>query len=340
MENEYFKGTKGNGEQMIERKLGKLEKKDLRDVWKSESSDFTPWLATEENLQLLGEAINIQLQLEAKEKNVGPFYADILCKDISKNDWVIIENQLERTDHSHLGQLLTYAAGLNAKTVIWIASSFTEEHRAAIDWLNKIGGSTINFFGIEVELWQIGLSEMAPKFNVVSKPNDWTNKVSESAKIIDDDSLSEAKAAQLAFWTGFNAFAQGSKIIRPTKGLPQNWMNISIGRSGITLCAIASFYNKVQNSFDSHEIRAELVLESSNSKNHFLQLQKQQTDIESELGESLSWYNPENARVCRIFLRRTTNLDDKDNWQNNYVWLLTNLEKMHTIFQKRIKVLE
>ena len=107
--------------------LGRLRKVDLREVWQSESAGFTPWLAQDENLKLLGETIGIDLELEAQEKDVGPFRADLLCKDTSNEDWVLIENQLERTDHTHLGQLLTYAAGLEAVTIVWISQRFTEE---------------------------------------------------------------------------------------------------------------------------------------------------------------------------------------------------------------------
>src|SRR5258706_15303648 len=114
--------------------LGKLEEVELRDVWQTESGSFTPWLATQDNLALLGETIGIELECEAQEKDVGPFRADILCKDTASGAWVLVENQLEKTDHTHLGQLLTYASGLQAVTIVWIAKRFTEEHRAALDW--------------------------------------------------------------------------------------------------------------------------------------------------------------------------------------------------------------
>ena len=154
--------------------LGRLIKVPLRDFWEGEASDFTPWLADEENISLLGETIVVELEVEAQERNVGPFRADILCKDTVTDSWVLIENQLERTNHTHLGQLLTYAAGLDAVTVVWIAERFTDEHRAALDWLNEITAEGFSFFGLEIELWRIGDSPMAPKFNVVSHPNDWT----------------------------------------------------------------------------------------------------------------------------------------------------------------------
>jgi hypothetical protein len=146
-------------------KLAHLEQVDLREVWQNEAGDFTPWLAQEENLKLLGDTIGIGLELEAQEKDVGPFRADILCKDTATANWVLIENQLEQTDHKHLGQLLTYGAGLKAVTVVWIAEKFTEEHRAALDWLNEITSEQFSFFGLEIELWRIAGSPVAPKFN-------------------------------------------------------------------------------------------------------------------------------------------------------------------------------
>ena len=177
--------------------LGRLTRVELRDIWLSEASDFTPWLAGEENLAVLSEALAIDLELEAQEKSVGPFRADILCKDIGTGAWVLIENQLERTDHNHLGQLLTYASGLEAVTIIWIAARFTEEHRSTLDWLNKITDDSFRFFGLEVELWKIGSSPAAPKFNIVSKPNDWSRSVAQAARAIDETELSDIRRLQL-----------------------------------------------------------------------------------------------------------------------------------------------
>ncbi|MEZ6070528.1 MAG: hypothetical protein R3C10_09705 [Pirellulales bacterium] len=135
--------------------LGRLEKVDLRAVWGTEDGDFTPWLGTDENIALLSDTIGLDLQVEAQEKEVGPFRADILCKDTANDTWVLVENQLEKTDHRHLGQLVTYAAGLDAVSIVWIAASITDEHRAALDWLNDITNEDINFFGLEVELFRI-----------------------------------------------------------------------------------------------------------------------------------------------------------------------------------------
>ena len=112
--------------------LGRLEKIDLRDIWRTEDQDFTQWLAREENIALLADTLGLELEIEAQEKEVGPFRADILCKD-QHGSWVLIENQLERTDHKHLGELIAYAAGLKAVNIIWIAATFTDEHRAELE---------------------------------------------------------------------------------------------------------------------------------------------------------------------------------------------------------------
>ena len=268
--------------------LGLLEQVDLKNVWNNEPKEFTPWLAKSENLQLLGDAVGIELELGAQEKNVGPFRADILCKDTVNNQWVLIENQIERTDHTHLGQLLTYASGLKAVTIVWIARRFTDEHRAALDWLNEITDSRFNFFGLEIELWRIGDSPIAPKFNIVSQPNDWSKTVAAGASQV-ENTLTESRLLQREFWSALRDFVKdkGSRI-KTTKALPQNWMNIAIGRSGIRLCTVASFWDSVKETYDSHELRTEVVLDDNNSKTYYEQLFAQKEKNENEMGEPLN----------------------------------------------------
>ena len=321
-------------------KLGKLQQVELRNIWTSEADDFTPWLAQKENLILLGDAIGVELEFEAQEKNVGPFRADILCKDTATDNWVLIENQLEKTNHVHLGQLMTYASGLKAVTIVWIAKRFTEEHRAALDWLNEITDDRFNFFGLEVELWQIGGSEVAPKFNVVSKPNNWGKGVTAGFSDVKNTALTDSKLLQRNFWTAFSEYVkeQGSNI-KTTKPLPQHWMNIAIGRTGIKLAAIASFWDSVAESFSSHELRVELVLFDNNSKTYFDQLDSVKEEIEKEIGGQLTWYNPPEKRMCRIHIRKSTNLEDKDNWPEQHEWLLSKLQLFYKVFATRVKQL-
>lgn len=310
--------------------LGRLERVDLREVWENEAENFTPWLAREENIALLGDAIDLVLEVEAKEKYVGPFRADILCKDTATGNWVLIENQLERTDHGHLGQLLTYAAGLQAVTIVWIAQRFTEEHRATLDWLNEITDDRFNFFGLEIELWRIGSSSVAPKFNVVCKPNDWSKTVAAGAAQLEKDSLTETKQLQLDFWTAFRSHVEEhSDRVKATKPLAQHWMNIALGRSGFKLSAVALV----------EELRAEAVLESHlpDAKAQFARLEAQKGPIEAEMGEPLTWHNPPNKQMCRIYLQRQAQLSDQSKWPEYQGWLLQKLEALHRIFAPRIK---
>mgnify|MGYP000979722157 CR=1 FL=1 len=318
--------------------LGRLERVELRKIWASESGDFTPWLAREENLKLMSETIGIELEFEAQETGVGPFRADILCKNISDDSWVLIENQLERTDHSHLGQLLTYAAGLEAVTIIWIAERFTEEHRAALDWLNQITGERFAFFGLEIELWQIGNSQAAPKFNIVCSPNNWAKTVQSTAS--QSIQHSEVKQAQFNFWTAFKKYMEEKKsVVRCTKPFPQHWMNHSIGRSGFQLTSAASTWDTETNQWGT-ELRVELVTNSAASKAHFALLQQQQEQIEQEIGQPMVWHNPPDAKMCRIYLRKSADFRNSDEWPAQHEWLRVTLEKFRATFAQRIRELD
>jgi hypothetical protein len=298
-------------------------------------------LAQDENISLLGEAVGLELEVEAQEKSVGPFRADILCKDTSTDQWVLIENQLERTDHTHLGQLLTYGAGLSAVTIVWIAAKFTEEHRAALDWLNEITDERFNFFGLEVELWRIGDSVTAPKFNIISKPNEWTRMISGAAKSAEQTALSEGKQTQLRFWTGFREYLSSLETpISATKPLPQHWMNLKLGRSGTKLTAVASFYNNELKTYDIGEIRAEVELFHKDAKSYYALLVPQKDVIEQEVGENLTWYNPESANGYRIYLSRQANLNEQDHWPEYFEWLSEKLERLRSAFKERIRQID
>jgi hypothetical protein len=309
--------------------LGRLQSVSLRNVWSSEAADFTPWLAQGENLKLLGETIGIELQCEAQERDVGPFRADILCKDTATDNWVLIENQLERTDHTHLGQLLTYAAGLEAVTIVWISERFTEEHRAALDWLNEKTEEGINFFGLEVELWRIGDSPIAPKFNIISKPNDWTRTVRERAT----GELTEDKGLQFKFWSAYKEFVEANSKISCSKPYPHHWMSHSLGKSGARLASVASMWNSGTNSFSSPELRIELIMDGKNSKEAFAALEGKKPEIETAVGLPLTWSNSENVKMCRIYTRKDADVRNSSLWPEQQKWLLQTLETFDRVFK-------
>ena len=313
------------------KKLGVLTKEDnIREFWEDEARNFTPWLADEENIGLLGETIGIELEVEAQEKNVGPFRADIFCKDTVTDNWIVIENQLEPTDHTHLGQLLTYAAGLDAITVVWIAERFTEEHRAALDWLNEITAEGFSFFGLEIELWRIGDSPLAPKFNMVSHPNDWTKTVSRISR----SDLSPTNQLYLEYWTGLqDLLKQHDGIIKPVKPLPRNWIGFGVGRSQFRLDASASMRDEW--------ISVSLTLRGPDAKPHFYLLEKDKVDIEEEIDDKLDWEEKPGQKRSYISLSLEENdLEDREDWDRQHKWLCERLETFHKVFSQRVKELD
>lgn len=317
--------------------LGRLEKVPLREYWQNEAYDFTPWLAAPDNVTLLGDAIGIELEVEAQEKAVGPFSADILCRDTATGDWVLIENQLERTDHSHLGQLLTYAAGLSAVTIVWIAQRFTDEHRAALDWLNEHTDEKINFFGLEIELWRIGASAMAPKFNVVCKPNNWTKARGAGSSFEESDAVKETKQRQLEYWTAFKEHLQRQgSTLRTQNPLRQNWFSIALGRVGFRMNAVATTYSwdGMTGKTTDGGVRAEVEFHGNAAKDYYRMLSlADQEQINAEFGEPLTWYDPPSAKLCRIYIQQNTTITDREDWSRQHEWLREKLERLHYIFQ-------
>lgn len=207
-----------------ERPLGTLSPVQLREYWEHEALHFTPWLA--DNIDLLGDALGMNLSLEGQEVGVGPFRADILALDVDENAPVLIENQLENTDFPHLGAILTYAAGLDAASIIWVAKNFVEEHRAALDWLNRVTVEGVNFFGVRVELWRIGDSIAAPRFHVVSKPNEWSKRFTSAKK-----GASVPRAAIFdkyeEFWSGLADYLEAHDYpFSPPKPSARNWVSV------------------------------------------------------------------------------------------------------------------
>jgi hypothetical protein len=273
--------------------LGRLSKLDLRTYWKHEAIDFTPWLAREENIQLLSETIGIELEVQSQEESVGPFSADILCKDTINDHYVLIENQLERTDHTHLGQLMTYAAGLDAVTIIWIAQKFTEEHRAALDWLNRITDDTFTFFGIEIELYKIGDSMPAPMFSIVSKPNNWTKQVKKSTV----QPATGIKLLQQEYWQGLKDYMEDNKsFVKMQSPLLQHWTNIAIGKSNFHLTATVNSRDK--------SISIWLEITGEQAKENYEKLyQIAYENSLTEINKDLVWDKMDGRKRCAVILK-------------------------------------
>jgi hypothetical protein len=312
--------------------IGRLERVDLRIAWQSEASEFTPWLAQDRNLILLSEALGLQLQLDCTEKAVGPYSADIVCRD-TEGRVVLIENQLEKTDHGHLGQLFTYAAGVDAVILVWIAKHITEEHRAAVDWLNKISGPDFHFFALEVELWKIGDSAPAPKFNIVCKPNDWSKTLKTR---LESDSQTDHQAFRLRFWTAFKEWAEANTSLHLQGPSAQHWMTMSAGRTGMHFSAIISKWNSLQNKY-SPELRVQLVLASNQAKQQFDVLKARHEELQKQFDIPLHWDNPEDAKRARVFVQSNLDFMDETKWPECREWLARYLALFQEVFGPELK---
>jgi hypothetical protein len=263
--------------------LGKFEKVQLKDAWPTEDANFTPWLAEPENIMLLGAELNMELEVEAVEQRVGSFRADIIARAIDETDHrVIIENQLGLTDHGHLGQILTYLAGVEGtKTLIWIAESIRPDHRAAVDWLNTNTLEDFSFFAIEIELWRIGPSPPAPRFNVIVSPNDWTRATRTAARQVGDVVLADRHRVRLAYWASFGEYLREKKSAFQIRGPNKDgWKWFAIGRAGFGINAVMST--------EKRRVGVELYI-SDSSKLAFRALLAQKDAAETQFGEPLEW---------------------------------------------------
>jgi hypothetical protein len=312
--------------------LGKLERiTNIRSVWPDEARNFTPWLATPENLSALAEAIGFGpdgFELEAIERGVGAFSADIVCRStMPDGGHVLIENMFGRTDHDHLGKILTYASGLRAKTVVLIAETIREEHRAALDWLNTISDDDHAFFACEIELWRIGNSPPAPRFNLVVKPNDWSRQT--FRKSVNADDVSDLKLAYQAYWEAFNALLSARQTrIRPRKPLPQHWLDFAIGRSGFTL---AASLNTTKNL-----IRVGLFLSGVEAKARYQQLLAMRDEIDKDIRHELFWDELPDRLGARISIARAGVPTDRETWPEQHEWLAEMFIAFDRVFRTRI----
>ena len=315
--------------------LSKIEPIPLRDCWENEATDFTPWLAEDDNIALLADALGLtELEVKAQEEHVGPFRADILCKDPSTDKLVLIENQLEKTDHNHLGQILTYAAGLDAVTIIWIAEKFTEEHRAAIDWLNRITDKDFNFFGIEIQLIKIGDSDaVAPVFNIIAKPNGWSKDVRNSSQNT-SDKPTKGQSVKYEFWSAFCEYMNNnpSKLFKTQSPSQDHWMNIAIGRSHFQ---ISLLINTREN-----KATVQMYMTDDSDKIYFDALVKNREEAEKEIGSKLEWrrLDGKKASTIDIYLMNC-DFSNPTKQQEVFAWYKDYTERYIKYFKPIIKKL-
>ncbi len=306
--------------------LGKLEPVDLRSVWNDEARSFTPWLAQEENIQVLGETIGVELEVDATEVAIGSFRADIVCKTID-DATMVIENQLDKTNHDHLGKIITYASGLGAKYIVWICRLATEEHRQAVDWLNETSVDGINYFLLEIELFQIGDSEPAPYFKIVCSPNEWAKTI-----IAPPKALSKTQQQHLDFWNGLKEhMTTNGTFLNLRTPRPQHWYGIAVGRSKFSL--------GLTRNTTAQRLGCEIYLRGKQAKIAFGLIKEVASEIEQAVG-TLNWEELPEGQDCRIIQYRDAPVSDQADWSNQYAWLQERAEGFHKTFSSRIQALE
>jgi hypothetical protein len=313
--------------------LGKVDTiKDIRQIWPDEAKDFTSWLATEDGLKLLGQAVHLKLELVQREAKVGPFSADLLARVVGRKEdhLVVVENQFGKADHDHFGKLLTYASGLKAKTVVWIAESFTDEHRQALDWINETAGERVAYFGLEVYVIKIGSSDPAPQFRLISSPNPVAQAFRESR---DEVEFTETRLDQQTFWEELREFfkLKGSDLpLR--KPLPQHWYEMAVGRSNFTVSlTINTRLNR---------IGCELYMSGPRAKQAFGLLQADKVSIESELGFNVEWQVLEGKDASRIATYHDGSIQGEVERQEAKEWLYSMADRFHKVFSPRVKALK
>ncbi len=268
-------------------KLGKIKEVDIREVWKHEQYDFSKWLASEENISELGDTLNLSLTDIQTEQFVGSYRCDIICKDDVTGKSVLIENQLEQTNHDHLGKIITYASGLNASVVVWIVAEAREEHASAIEWLNK-HTDDVAFFLIEIHAYKIGDSDPAPMFKIIEQPNDFARSVKAA---VTKGELSEAQIKRQEFWTQFNEVLDSrGKPFNKRKATTDHWYSVGIGSSR---CYISiDLVNK------QHKMRVGFWI--PNDKSLFDSLLENKNEIEQSVGQTLDWDRLEGKKASVI----------------------------------------
>ncbi|GAA4536425.1 DUF4268 domain-containing protein [Amycolatopsis samaneae] len=310
--------------------LGRLERlANPRDIWQHEAVDFTPWLAA--NIEVLSDAIGLPLTVVAQEVHVGEFRLDIQATDPDGRP-VIIENQLEPSDHMHLGQLLVYASGLEASTVIWITTRLRDEHRSALTWLNERTDSDVRVFGIELSVVRIGDSAKAPVLDVVLEPNDWSKAAKETSKAV----ASSRNQPRMAFFEEvFDLLTQEYPAIRTPRIQPANWCSFAGGPFGYYALTFSKQGYRIELYLDMQESAGQQA-----TKHLFDFLYQQHEAIHRELGFELVWERLEDKRASRISVYNSGFvLEDADEAQREQAvrWTVDQVVRLHGVLDSKLR---
>ncbi|KAA1400451.1 DUF4268 domain-containing protein [Aeromicrobium ginsengisoli] len=296
-------------------RLGRVIHVDARAVWPHEAHDFTPWLLA--NVDVLNSLLGMDLVLDVAEHPVGGFSLDLKGRDEQTRQTVIVENQLEQSDHMHLGQILTYAAGTDATTIVWVATSFREPHRAAIDWLNERTDEETRFFAVEIQVIRIGDSDLAPAFKLVAQPNDWGKHV--KAANAQTGEVSEREGLYWQFWDQFRSrvLVEHPTWSKSSSSTKSSWFSMSAGVKGANWVA----------TFTGRRLAVQLSFEDPDSdlnSARFEALLTRRVELEEAFGASIQWEPREGLKSTRIAVYSDDECDvsDRAHWPDYVDWLI------------------
>lgn len=282
----------------------------IRDIWPDEDADFSPWLV--ENIDLLGDTIGLTLEAVERESPVGGFSADLLARESNSSATAVIENQLGISDHDHLGKLIAYASGKESAYVIWIVQTAREEHRQAVRWLNEITYEGVGFFLLEIQLWQIDSSQLAPKFNLLEAPNGWAKSNKKPSCSLNGNS----DKIKYNFWSDYRYYAfedpTYSKEFRSHDPLPIRVYNLGIGSSDACIFLTCN----------TREDRVGVELNIHDDKDLFDDLEREKSKIEAQIGLPLEWSRLDNRKASRIRLECDKNFRDASKRTECFDWLM------------------
>ena len=313
--------------------IGHLQTVNLQAYWGAEPTKFVTWLAQDGVITMLGQALGLDLEISDQIGHSESVNADIICKDISSDQLVLISNQLEEASHLQMGKLLADVARLEGGIFLLIANGFPEEHHAALDWLNSVTTDDYAFFGLEIELWQIGDSAIAPKFKIVCQPYDLLIPARDNLAPVNGN-LGQPKDVQLEFWSEFRNYIEDQgTFLKIRKQYPSGWMDFALGRSDFWLSV-------VMNNRERH-IGVALVIAGTRSKEKYQRLHENMSRIETELGVELEWDYKKDREFNFIYRHRPdSDPSDTNTWTEQFEWLLHTLELFHSVFSPRVQIMD
>lgn len=308
--------------------IGKPLEINPREIWRREDKDFTPWLA--KNIDYLNDKLNLDITVQTVEGNVGPYFVDIYGEDSAGNK-IIIENQLEKSDHGHLGQILTYLVNLDANIAVWITTNPSEEHQQVVEWLNEVTPDNMSFYLVQVKGIKIDGSELvAPLFTIIEGPTQERKKIGAEKK-----EFAQRHTVRKQFWTQFiNESNKRSTLCKNLSPSTDSWIGVALGTSGVSLNLVVSKnYGRAEIYINKGDIQT--------NKQVFDYFYKSKKDIEKVFGGHLVWERMDDRVTSRIkYQLDGVNVFNEKDWQKMNEFMVEGAIKLHKAFKEPVQRLK